>query len=187
MNPKVSVYVGASLDGYIARENGDIDWLNDANALVPAGEDCGYHEFMSSVDVLVMGRTTFEQVLTFGEWPYASKPVVVLSSNPIAIPDELPGAVTHSSEAPVELCSRLSADGAKHLYIDGGITIQRFLASGLVNEITVTVIPIILGAGKPLFGPLAADVELKHVDTKVYDFGFVQSKYAVKGPSRQAN
>jgi len=88
---KTSVYVGASLDGFIARCDGSMDWLNEAQSLVPEGEDCGYKAFMASVDTLIMGRKTFEQVLTFGPWHYGDTPVVVLSHNPVTIPSHLPG------------------------------------------------------------------------------------------------
>ena len=179
MNPKVSVFIATSLDGYIARKNGDLDWLDAANSTVPKGEDCGYCAFMDTVDVLVMGRKTYEQVLSFGEWPYGKTPVVVLSRNPIMFPPELPDTVTHSSEEPEALCDRLSQEGSKHLYIDGGVTIQRFLAAGLVDEITITLIPIILGEGTPLFGPVLKDVLLKCIGTKTFEFGFVQVQYAV--------
>lgn len=179
MSMKVSVYCGTSLDGFIAREDGDIEWLNEANATVPEGEDCGYAAFMSSVDVLVMGRKTYEQVLSFGAWPYGNTRVIVLSSQSIPFPETLPDTVSHSSETPRALYDRLSEEGAKHLYIDGGATIQRFLAEGLVDEITVTVIPILLGTGISLFGPLERDLRLTLLEVKPFDFGFVQMKYSV--------
>lgn len=180
MRPKVSVFIAISLDGYIARTNGDLDWLDAANATVPAGEDCGYQSLMQTVDVLVMGRKTYEKVLSFGPWSYGETAVIVLSSTPITFPDELPATVTHSSENPRTLCERLSRDGIDHIYIDGGNTIQRFLSAGLVDELTITVIPILLGAGISLFGSLDTDMRLSCVDTKRYEFGFVQLKYRVK-------
>lgn len=179
MNVKSSVFVGTSLDGFIARPDGSIDWLLEANTLMPAGEDCGFAEFMNSVDVLVMGRHTFEQVLGFDTWLYGDKPVVVLSSRPISLPAGTPATVSTSSETPRQLVDRLGAAGARHLYIDGGVTIQRFLADGLIDEITITVIPILLGDGRRLFGSLGKDVRLELVATKPYDFGFVQLKYRV--------
>jgi dihydrofolate reductase len=176
---KCSVYIATSLDGFISRTDGSIDWLNDFSARIPEGEDLGYAQFMSDVDVLVMGRNTFEQVLTFGAWPYGSTPVVVLSRQLKTFPDNVPDTVSLSAEEPGKLVQRLSASGWKHLYIDGGLTIQSFLKAGLIDEITITVIPILLGDGKPLFGPLPADVELELVESKTLDFGFVQSKYRV--------
>ncbi|MCA9061504.1 MAG: dihydrofolate reductase [Planctomycetaceae bacterium] len=180
MNPKVSVFIATSLDGYIARTNGDIDWLDAANATVPNGEDCGYGALMQSVDALVMGRNSYEKVRSFGFWPYGDTPVVVMSSKPIAFPDDLPNTLQQSSESPQELCKRLSGDGVGHIYVDGGNTIQRFLAAGLVHEITITVIPVILGHGIPLFGPTTSDVPLTLVGVRTYEFGFVQLKYTVR-------
>lgn len=179
MRAKVSVYIATSLDGFIARKNGELDWLDNANATVPEGEDCGYHAFMDSVDGLIMGRKTYEQVLSFSQWPYEKTRVVVLSRSPIRFPADLPNTVTHSSETPRVLHERLSNEGAKHLYVDGGITIQRFLTEDLVDELTITVIPIILGEGTPLFGPLEKDVLLTHIGTRAFDFGLVQTKYSV--------
>ncbi len=179
MSARVSAYVATSRDGFIARIDGGIDWLNDASASVPEGEDCGYQAFMDTVDVLIMGRKTYEQVLSFGEWPYGETPVVVLSSSAVTFPDELPGPLSHSSETPHQLYDRLSEAGAKHMYVDGGVTIQRFLAQGLLDEITITVIPVVLGEGIPLFGPVEAEVQLNHVDTVVFDCGFVQTRYAI--------
>lgn len=175
-----SVFIATSLDGFIAREDDSLDWLDAANALVPAGEDFGYDAFMNSVDVLVMGRHTFEKVLSFGNWPYGDKPVIVLSSRSLNIPEQLQKSVTHSAESPEELYQRLSKDGLQRLYIDGGITIQRFLAAGLIHDLTITVIPVILGQGKPLFGELANDIKLKLLTSKAWDFGFIQSTYQVK-------
>ena len=120
MSAKASVFIATSLDGFIARPDGSIDWLDEANAVVPSGEDCGYNEFMKSVDVLVMGRNTFELALTFDAWPYEDKRVVVLSSKPLMVPVGLPNTVTASSEAPEVLVERLSAEGAQRLYVDGG-------------------------------------------------------------------
>ena len=174
-----SVFVATSLDGFIARTNGELDWLDSANATVPKGGDCGYLAFFDSIDALIMGRKTYQKVLSFGKWPYESKPVIVLSSNKIKIPDPMAQTVSHSSEFPKELCKRLEKEGAERLYVDGGFTINRFLAEGLINDLTITVVPVILGGGIPLFGNLKKDIPLKHIATKTYDFGFVQLTYEV--------
>ena len=174
-----SVFIATSLDGFIARPGGELDWLDAANATVPESEDCGYHTLFNSIDVLIMGRKTYEKVLSFGQWPYESKPVIVLSRNKIKIPEKLAKIVSHSSESSKELCERMSKEGVKRLYIDGGITIQRFLDEGLINDITITIIPVILGDGIPLFSNLKKDISLKHVATKTYSFGFVQLTYEI--------
>lgn len=180
MSVKVSVYIATSLDGFIARADGNLDWLDEANTKVPEGEDCGFVEFMNSVDTLLMGRKTYEKVLSFGEWPYVDTPVVVLSRNQILFPEHLPSTVSHSSEQPTELLNRLAAEGVQHVYVDGGRTIQGFLSEGLVDKITVTKIPVILGEGIPLFGSVKNDILLTHIRTTAFDFGFVQSTYAVE-------
>lgn len=178
MRPKFSVYIATSLDGFIARPDGDIAWLTDAPA--PDGEDYGYHAFLDTVDVLVMGRNTFEKVLTFGDWPFSGRRVIVLASRPVDVPPALTGAVEVLSLAPAELADRLAADGAAHVYLDGGLTIQRFLAADLVDALTLTRLPILLGAGIPLFGPLPRDVRLTHQGTRAHPNGFVQSTYRVE-------
>lgn len=177
---KCSVFVATSVDGFIARSNGSIDWLMAANEQVPPGEDCGYKAFMSTVDTLVMGRNTFEQVLACGPWPYGSTPVVVLSRGDVEIPADLADTVTPSRETPSEIVKRLSDQHERRIYVDGGLTIQSFLAAGLIDELIVTVIPMLLGTGKPLFGPLTADVLLSHIATHVYEFGFVQHTYRAR-------
>jgi dihydrofolate reductase len=178
---KSTVFIATSLDGFISRGNGDIDWLMEANKCVPKGEDFGYKAFMDTVDTLVMGRNSYEVVLKFPEWPYKGKQVVVMSRNHVDIPKHIQKLnVSCSSEHPEKLCKRLASNGAKQLYIDGGITIQRFLNAGQIKNIVITVIPILLGKGNPLFGPTEKDIHLHHINTTSYDFGFVQYKYEVK-------
>ena len=179
MTLNASAYYAASLDGYIARSDGSIDWLDEANALVPDGEDCGFQAFLDSVDALIMGRKTFEQILTFGQWPYGNTPVIVMSSSPVSIPSNLPDVVTHSSETPQALCDRLSSEGLKKIYVDGGATIRGFIVAGLLNEIIVTTIPCVLGDGISPFGALEKDLKLVHLSTEVFEFGFVQTRYSV--------
>jgi dihydrofolate reductase len=153
--------------------------VDKVQATIPEGEDCGFQEFFDSVDALVIGRKSYQKVLTFGHWPYGNKPVIVLSSNPLEIPDALSDTVSSSSESPTSLHRRLSGDGLKRLYIDGGITIQRFMEEGIISDLTITVIPVLLGSGIPLFGMLKNDVLLQHIDTISYDFGIVQLIYQV--------
>lgn len=180
MRAKSSVFIATSLDGFIATKDGGLAWLDKANEAARPGEDCGYAAFSASVDVIVMGRNSFEKVLTFGQWPYAEKKVVVLSSKKIELPDHLPSSVTISSESPPQLVERLSALGAKHLYIDGGQTITRFLQADLIDEIIITLVPVILGEGRALFGALDDAVSLKFLSSTTYDFGYVQLKYGVQ-------
>jgi len=179
MRARVSSFIATSLDGYIARPDGSIDWLTAVQTLIPAGEDCGYLDFMSSIDCLVMGRHTFEQASAFDEWPYADLPVVVLSRVPVAIPPALAVSVRSSQESPQELVARLTGERFRHIYVDGGHTIQSFLRAGLLDAITITLIPLLLGAGRPLFGPLPHDVKLDLIGTRAYEFGFVQLTYRI--------
>ena len=171
---KASVFIATSLDGFIAREDGALDWL-------PAGggEPHGYTEFMATVDALVIGRKTFETVLSFDQWPYGTKPVVVLSTtrSKVTVPD---GAVCEvMAGTPHEIVSRLTQRGMTHLYIDGGVTIQGFVEAGLIQRLIITRIPVLLGRGIPLFGPLSRDIRLGHVATRTYPSGLVQSEYVI--------
>lgn len=175
---KASAYIATSLDGFIARENGNIDWL-PAPGKDESAEDYGYKEFMDTVDVLVMGRNTFEKVLTFPEWPYGSRPVVVLSHRPVNIPEHLARSVEAMSCSPHDLVKRLSERGARHLYVDGGKTIREFLDEGLIQQLIVTQVPILIGSGIPLVGPLKRDIRLRHIKTRQFADGLVQSRYEV--------
>jgi len=169
-----SVFVGASVDGFIARADGGLDWL-------PAGggEPHGYDEFMATVDALVIGRHTFETVLTFETWPYGDKRVVVLSSRPLDLSVVKGGVVEQMGGEPAEIVSRLEKSGARHLYVDGGITVQQFLRAGLIQRLIITRVPVLIGEGIPLFGALPGDVRLRHVMTRHYPSGLVQSEYQV--------
>ena len=171
---KITVFVGTSVDGFIARTNGDLDFLPEGG-----GEPHGYSDFIASVDAIVIGRNTFEKVLTFDGWPYASKRVVVLSSRPVDLSLAIGGVVEQMAGPPVDIVSRLAASGAKHLYVDGGITIQRFLAAGLIQRLIITRVPVLIGDGIPLFGILPRDVRLRHVMTRHYPSGLVQSEYHI--------
>ena len=143
---RTSVFVGVSLDGFIARSNGAFDFLSGAE-----GEPHGYDEFFATVDAIVMGRNTYETVLPFPKWPYGEKPVFVLSTRPL--PPAPDGAVVeHMEAAPTEVLSRLAARGLDHIYVDGGITIQRFLRAGVIHRLTITRVPVLIGTGIPLFG-----------------------------------
>ena len=180
MSIKASVFIATSLDGFIARANGDLDWLIGAES-TSIEQDYGYQEFMDTVDTIVLGRNTFELVLTFDTWPYSGKKVAVLSNKPNAVPPHLLDNVEWLSLPPQRLVERLEAQGAAHLYVDGGKTIQGFLNAGLIDELTITRVPILIGTGVPLFGPLTHDVRLIHLATRQFENGFVQSKYRVAG------
>jgi dihydrofolate reductase len=175
---KATVYIATSLDGFIAREDGGIDWLPPIEA-GDDGEDYGYHAFFASVDTLVMGRNTFELVRGFGQWPYGDKRVIVLTSRPLDLPDAFAGRVEPMSGSPGEVAERLGARGAQHLYVDGGKTIQGFLAEGLIQRLIIARIPVLIGRGIPLFGPVPHDIRLRHVATRAYANGLVQSEYEV--------
>ena len=172
---KISVYIATSLDGFIARTNGDIDWLTGGEG----GGEYGYEEFIADIDHIVMGRNTYEKVLTFGGWPYAKK-VIVLSSRALTIPPELSDRVEAVNLSPDELASEMEARGAKHIYRDGGVTIQRFLRAGMVNEMTITTIPILIGEGLPLFGKLERDAKLELITSASFKNGFVQNTYKIQ-------
>jgi len=170
----VSVFIGTSLDGFIARPNGDFDFLTTAG-----GEPHGYSEFIASVDAVVLGRNTFEQVLTLGPWPYGDKRVVILSSHPVDLSAVIGGVVEQMAGTPSEIISQLAASGARHLYIDGGVTIQGFLRVGLIQRLIITRVPVLIGDGIPLFGTLPRDIRLRHVGTRQYPSGLVSSEYAI--------
>lgn len=177
---RVSVFIATSLDGYIARADGSLDWLEVQNARVPSGEDCGYGDFMADIDVLLMGRETFDKVSSFAEWPYDGKRVIVLSHRPLS--GQYVKLVEHRAGEPKEILAGLAEEGAQHVYLDGGRTIQAFLGAGLVDDLVITSVPVLLGRGRRLFGELAADLPLETLSSRSYPFGFVQTAYRVQRP-----
>lgn len=176
--PTGHIFMAMSLDGFIARADGGLDWLMKQKT---EGEDHGYDDFMASVDGLIMGRGSFEKVLTFDDWPY-DKPVVVMSRTltDAEIPGGLRNKVVLSTLEPKELMQELDRKGWQRAYVDGGKIIQSFLRAGLISDITVTHVPILIGEGLPLFGQLDRDVDLEHLETRSFASGLVGSKYWIR-------
>ena len=176
---KISVFIGTSLDGFIARPNGDLDFLPPGG-----GEPHGYDEFIASVDAIVIGRKTFETVVSMKPWPYGGKRVVVLSSLPVDFSAVVGGVVEQMAGSPAEIVAKLAASGAHHLYVNGGITIQQFLRAGLIQRLIITRVPVLIGDGIPLFGSLPHDIRLRHIATRNYPSGLVSSEYSVNEASQ---
>lgn len=172
------IFIACSMDGHIADRDDGIGWLEPYSR---TGEDHGYEEFMDSVDGLVMGRKTYETAVGFPQWPY-SKPVFVMSRTLSRddLPERIRDGVEVHAGSPAELVAGLGERGLGALYIDGGQVIQAFLAEGLIDEMTVTRVPILLGGGPLLFGPTDAPVALRHIETRSFPSGLVQSRYAVE-------
>ncbi|MCB5178449.1 dihydrofolate reductase family protein [Streptomyces antimicrobicus] len=168
---RTAATAGVSLDGFIARPDGDIEWLTTRGA--QAGET-GYLEFMAGIDTLALGRKTYEKVLTFGFWPYDGKRVAVLSTT---LTTDDPRVTVHRTLD--DLLAHLASCGAERVYVDGGQLIQTFLREDLLDEITLTTAPVLIGSGIPLFGPLDQDLDLRLTAAKVLDAGFMQTTYAV--------
>ena len=168
------VYIATSLDGFIATTDGGIDWLNQIPN--PGKSDFGFAEFMSGIDAIVMGRKTFEKVLTFGSWPY-DKPVYVLSKRKVKIPKELETKVEIMNASPKKLVEQLKERGHQNLYIDGGNTIQGFLEEDLIDEMIITRVPVLLGDGIPLFRKLPHRLDFSHRRTESLGEILVSSHY----------
>lgn len=173
MLPRASVFAGVTVDGYIARSNHDLDFLPED------AEDHGFAAFFASVDGLVIGRNTYDKVRGFEPWPYGTKPVVVLSSRALEPPPPAGAPVEQMAGTPREVLERLGSQGWEHVYVDGGLTVTRFLEAGLIQRLIVTRVPVLIGTGIPLFGALGRDIRLEHVATRTYPSGLVQSEYRV--------
>ncbi|MDP8239438.1 MAG: dihydrofolate reductase family protein [Candidatus Hatepunaea meridiana] len=172
------VYIATSLDGYIADRNGKLDWLKIVPN--PEGSDFGFADFMNKIDALVMGRNTFETVCRFGgDWPY-NKPVFVLSTTLKSIPDGFVDKVEIISGSLQTVLTTLHERGFYNLYIDGGKTVQSFLAEDLIDELIITRLPILLGGGTPLFGNLSDHLEFEHLNTEIFNKMLVQDHYKRK-------
>ncbi len=170
---KTTVYIGTSLDGFIAGKDGDITWLEQF-----ANDEAmrAYEEFISRIDAIVIGRGTFEKILTFPSWPYELK-AYLLSNSIKQVPDDLKEKITLLSMQPKELLNYLSGLGFSNIYIDGGKVIQSFLKEDLIDELIISKVPVLLGSGIPLFGSQDASLQFKHLQTQVASNGLVRSYY----------
>ena len=168
------VYIATSLDGFIATPDGGLDWLFEIPN--PDQSDYGYSEFMGGIDAIVMGRNTFEKVLTFSDWPY-NKPVFVLSNSLTAVPEPIVAQAEIVKGDIKSLVNQLHQGGYQNLYVDGGKTIQSFLQADLIDEMIITRVPILLGSGLPLFGQLDQSIKFNYKKTEVYNDTLVKSYY----------
>lgn len=168
------VYIATSLDGFIARKDENLDWLN--NIPNPDNSDFGYSEFMKKVDAILIGRRTYDTILTFDVWPY-TKPAFVLTRTMKEEPEKFKGKAEFLNDTPANITALLKSRGYNNIYVDGGVTIQGFLREGLIDEMTITRVPIILGSGFPLFGNDGIETNFKHVETIVFNDYLVRSKY----------
>ena len=178
MKKKNRVFIATSLDGYIADKNGELDWLNSISN--PDNIDMGYGDFTAHIDALIMGRRTFETVCEFDiDWPY-QKPVFVLSNTMTKIPEKFKDKAQLVKGTLKEILEKIHEKGYYRLYIDGGTTIQSFLKEDLIHEMTITIIPILLGGGSPLFSALPNKLEFECTDSKIYLDKVVQNHYKRK-------
>jgi dihydrofolate reductase len=172
---KTTYYVASSLDGYIAKEDGDVSWLEELNISM---EDAGYDEFYSTVDALVMGRKTYEMIVSFGKWPYGDKPVWVCSSNSIT---PIEGSNLQAGSTPEEALKAANEKNIKHLWLVGGGSLaSSFLVNNLLTNISLSLMPIILGGGIKLFGDVPAPIKINKESEKTHKSGMVQLEYTIK-------
>ncbi|TGK77577.1 dihydrofolate reductase [Leptospira noumeaensis] len=174
---KYKAFIATSLDGFIARTDGSIDWLTSKEYIIE-NNDFGYSSFMANIDCIIMGRATFETVLTFKTYPFESIPVFVLTRNQnYKYESHFPIQIFHGTLN--DLNSALEEKQIRSAYIDGGLVIQSFLDKSMLNEITITQVPILLGSGLPLFTNCKQEIKLKHIRTLPFPNGFVQSMYQI--------
>jgi dihydrofolate reductase len=171
------VFIAISLDGFIARSDGDISWLLQRD---DPTEDHGYAAFIADKDMIVMGRGTYEKVLMFNTWPY-DLPVLVLSGQLVnaPVPEALRDKVRFSNHSPKEVMETMAEQNIRRIYIDGGQVVQSFLRDGLVADMVITTIPVLIGSGRPLFGALKQDIDLELVSSRSFTSGLVQSTYRI--------
>ena len=169
------IFIATSIDGYIADKEGGLSYLEMVSN--PDQVDMGYTKLMERIDALLMGRNTFEMVLSFGiDWPY-NKPVYVLSNTLTEVSEDLKGKVELVKGSLQEVVNCIHAKGHHHLYIDGGKTIQQFLKEDLIDEMILTTIPILLGGGVPLFADLPKSMEFNLKDSEVFLGEVIQRTY----------
>ena len=173
---RAAVFIATSLDGFIARQDGELDWLVDPDQGV---EDYGFGEFMDSVEAVVVGRNTFEVVRSAESWSYRDKPFFVLSNRDLDLPDHLRDRVERRSGSIDHISQYFAQRGVDRVYVDGGATIRQFLRAGLVESLTITTLPILLGSGISLFGDVGGDITLQLAHSTSFSNGWIQSEYRV--------
>lgn len=171
------VFIATSLDGFIARPDGDIGWLLQRD---DPDEDHGYTDFIADKDLIVMGRGSYEKVLSFDPWPY-DRPVLVLSRQlaDTPVPEALKGKVRFADWTPKNAMEALARENVRRVYVDGGQLVQSFLRDGLIADMVITTVPVLIGSGRPLFGALPHDIDLSLVSSRSFPSGLVQSTYRV--------
>lgn len=169
-------FVGMSLDGYIADDSGGLDWLEAAAAPVDGapGEDYGFASLVASVDAVAMGRNTWDHIAHLDDLPYQGVPIYVFTHRP---PSEPRDGVTYWSSTPVEAMEAWREAGMRHVYLDGGVTVSAFLAEGLVDDLVLTVVPMLLGSGRPLFHRHPRATHLELVGVEGFPNGVVTQRY----------
>jgi len=170
--PRCSVFIAQSLDGFIARPDGRLDFLEQVQL---EGEDYGYAQFFGAVDAMVMGRNTLDVVHGFDAWPYEGKRVVVLTHRPLTSKH---GEEAYAGEL-APLLERLHAEGVSRIYVDGGHVIRQFLAAGFVDDLTLSIVPVLLGAGVPLFSAMPRELWLRAIDSRTFSSGLIQVRYTI--------
>lgn len=183
---KCSAFIATSVDGFIATDDGGVDWLHSAGnteADMAGQEDMGVAHYLASIDCMIMGRKCMDMIasmnLTPEQWPYGDTRIIVLSNTVRVAPDNLKGKVEMYSGDLNLLISELEDEGYKHAYIDGGTTIQAFLNLRLIKEMTITRVPVLLGSGKPLFGKTTQNIQLSNAKATTFPNDFVQLNYQV--------
>lgn len=173
--PKISVFIATSLDGYIAKQNDELDWLENVNSQ-GCDEDYGFKEFLSSIDTLVMGRGTYKIASKVEDWPYKGKRVVVLSKKLKEVRND---AELYSGDI-TAIIQKLYEEGSKHIYVDGGITISQFINAGYIDQMILTIVPVILGQGICLYKDIFNESWYQLLSTQSYPNGLVQLRYQRK-------
>lgn len=171
--PQISTFIAISIDGYIARNDGNLDWLEKFNPKPGDNEDYGYSDFLASIDVLIMGRNTYHTATTASEWPYQGKRVIVLSSS---LTFACQQAELFKGDI-YQLLDKLTLEGVKHIYVDGGVTIRQFLNANLIDQLILTIVPVILGSGISLFGTFTQEFWYQLKSSKTYPNGLAQLCY----------
>ena len=172
----IILYIASSVDGYIAKEDGSVDWLSMVDG---SGSDYGYFAFYDSVDALIMGSKTYEQILGFGDWPYAGKPSYVFTHQTLRT--ERKDVIFTQGQEPERVISEMEAQGYKRIWLVGGAEIiASFIQCDLIDEYIISIIPIILGAGIPLFKSPTPEVKLEVLESKLYSSGLLHLHYKPK-------